>query len=141
MLLLLFKTMKHCVVTIGSAIWEWAIPEKNQTGGVEGILFWKPFLRNCTCYFFDKPTSINSITSPGCFFLELPNWPFLLWNVVRDFITFFTKNKTYLFYVIILSIFIIITSYKEIRLSFKENKTFSLIIILYFKEIRLFVQL
>ena len=126
----------------GTDIWEWAIPEKNQTGRIEDILFWKTFLRNCTCYFFNKPTPINSIQPPlFVFFLELPNWPFLLWNAVRDFITFFTKYKTYLFYVIILSIFIIITSYKEIRLSFKENKTFSLIIILYFKEIRLFVQL
>ena len=61
-----------------------------------------------------------------------------VWNAVRDFITFFTKYKTYLFYVIILSFFIIILSYKEIRLSFKENKTFSVIIILSFKEIRLF---
>ena len=41
MRLLLFKTMKDCVVTIGSAIWEWGIPEKNQIGGVEDILFWK----------------------------------------------------------------------------------------------------
>ena len=37
----LFKTTKHCVVTIGSVIWEWAIPEKNQTGGVEDF-FEKP---------------------------------------------------------------------------------------------------
>ena len=61
-----------------------------------------------------------------------------LCNVGRDFITSFTKYKTYLFHVIILSFFIIILSYKEIRLSFKENKTFSVIIILSFKEIRLF---
>ena len=33
--------MKDCVVTIGSAIWEWGIPEKNQIGGVEDILFEK----------------------------------------------------------------------------------------------------
>ena len=41
MLLLLFETMKHCVVTIDSAIWEWEIPEKNQTEEVEDILLWK----------------------------------------------------------------------------------------------------
>ena len=34
-----------------------------------------------------------------------------VWNAVRDFITFFTKYKTYLFYFIILSFFIIILSY------------------------------
>ena len=35
-----------------------------------------------------------------------------LWNAVKDFITFFTKYKIYLFYIIIL---------KEIRLSFEET--------------------
>ena len=43
-----------------------------------------------------------------------------LWNTVRDFITFFTKCKTYLFCIIILSLYIIILSCKEIKLSFKE---------------------
>ena len=65
----------------------------------------------------------------------------------QGFITLFTKYKTYLFYVIILSFFIITLSYKEIiitlsykeiRLSFKENKTFSFIIMLSFKDLRLF---
>ena len=60
-----------------------------------------------------------------------------LWNAVRDFITLFTKYMTYLFHVII-PFFIMIFSYKEIRLSFDENKSFSVIIILSFEEIRLF---
>ena len=45
-----------------------------------------------------------------CFF-QLLNA--MLRNAVRDFITLFTKYKTYLFYVIILLFFIIILSYKK----------------------------
>ena len=56
----------------------------------------------------------------------------LLWNAVRDFITFFTKCKTYLSYIIILSIYIVILSCNEIRFSFDEIR-------LSFKEIKLFV--
>ena len=59
-------------------------------------------------------------------------------NAVRNFITLFTKYKTYFFCVIILSLFIIILPCKEVRLYFKENKTFSVIIISPFKEISLF---
>ena len=59
---------------------------------------------------------------------------YFLWNTVRDFVTLFTKCKTYFFHVIILSFFIIILSYKEIILSFKEIRLFCLMIILYFKE-------
>ena len=55
-----------------------------------------------------------------------------VWNAVRDFITFFTKYKTYLFCIIILSLYIIILSCKEIKLSFEEIR-------LSFKEIRLSV--
>ena len=40
-----------------------------------------------------------------------------LWNAVRGFITFITKYKIYLFYIIILSFDIIILSFKEIRFS------------------------
>ena len=68
-----------------------------------------------------------------------------VWNAVRDFITLFTKYKTCLFYVIILSFFIIILSFKGVRLfyliitlSFKGNKTFCLILILSFKENKTF---
>ena len=55
-----------------------------------------------------------------------------LWNAVRDFITFFTRYKTYMSYIIILSFYIIILSLNEIRLSFEEIR-------LSFKEIRLSV--
>ena len=61
----------------------------------------------------------------------------MVWSAIWNFFTLFTKCKTHLFYVIILSCFIIILSYKEIRLSFKENKTFCLILILSFKNIKL----
>ena len=43
-----------------------------------------------------------------------------LWNAVRDFITFFTKYKTYLSHIIIFSFYIIILSSKEIRLFLKK---------------------
>ena len=83
----------------------------------------------------DKPvTRERNVIHFGGYFIYCCH----LWNAVRDFITLFTKYKTCLFYVIILSVFIIILSYKKIRLSFKENKTFSVIMILSFKEIRLF---
>ena len=55
-----------------------------------------------------------------------------VWNAISDFITFFTKYRTCLSYIILLSFYIIILSRKEIRLSFKEIR-FS------FKEIRLSV--
>ena len=45
-----------------------------------------------------------------------------LWNAIRDLITFFTKYKTYLSYIIILSLYIIILSFQEIKLSFKEMR-------------------
>ena len=61
-----------------------------------------------------------------------------IYGTPSRFITLFTKYKSYLFYVMILSLFVIIFPCKEIRLSFKENKTFSLIIIFSFKENKTF---
>ena len=45
-----------------------------------------------------------------------------LWNAVRTFITFFTKYKTYLSYIIILPFYIIILFCNEIRPSIEEKR-------------------
>ena len=80
-----------------------------------------------------------------CFMITSFWSTFVQWNAGRNFVTFLTKYKTYLFYIIILWFFTIILSFKKetfslmIIFSFNENKTFDFILILSFKEIRLSV--